>query len=129
MIHGSGSSPGGGNGNPLECFCLKNPMERGAWRATVYGVTEHQGVTESVYGVTERQGVTDRACVDGPLSDDLGASLVAQTVRNPPVIHEAQFLPLGREDPLKRRVATHFCVLAWRIPRRIPRTGRLQSRW
>ena len=39
-IPGSGRSPGGGNGNPLQYFCLVNPMDRGAWQATVHGVTE-----------------------------------------------------------------------------------------
>ena len=32
--------PGEGNGNPLQYSCLENPMDRGAWRATVYGVTK-----------------------------------------------------------------------------------------
>ena len=36
----SGRSPGGENGNPLQCSCLDNPMDRGAWQSTVYGVTE-----------------------------------------------------------------------------------------
>ena len=40
LIPGSGRSPGGGNGNPFQCSCLKNPMDRGAWWATVYGVTK-----------------------------------------------------------------------------------------
>ena len=31
--------PGEGNGNPLQCSCLENPMDRGAWQATVHGVT------------------------------------------------------------------------------------------
>ena len=35
-----GRSPGGGNGNPLQCSCLVNPMDRGAWWATVPGVTK-----------------------------------------------------------------------------------------
>ena len=39
-IPGSGRSPGGGNGNPLEYSCLGNPMDSGAWRATVHGVTK-----------------------------------------------------------------------------------------
>ena len=39
-IPGSGRSPGGGNGNPLQYFCPENPMARGACRATVHGVTE-----------------------------------------------------------------------------------------
>ena len=35
-----GSSPGGGNGNPLQNSCLENPMDRGAWWATVHGVAQ-----------------------------------------------------------------------------------------
>ena len=37
-IPGSGRSPGGGHGNPLQYSCLENPMDRGAWRATVHRV-------------------------------------------------------------------------------------------
>ena len=36
----SGRSPGGGHGNPLQCSCLENPMDRGDWWATVRGVTK-----------------------------------------------------------------------------------------
>ena len=39
-VPGSGRSPGGGNGNPLQYPCLENPTDRGAWWATVHGVTE-----------------------------------------------------------------------------------------
>ena len=39
-IPGLGRSPGGGNGNPLQYFCLENPMDRGAWQATVHGVAK-----------------------------------------------------------------------------------------
>ena len=42
LIPGSGRSPGRGHGNPLQYSCLENPMDRGAWRATV-----HHGVTKS----------------------------------------------------------------------------------
>ena len=41
-IPGSGRSPGGGHGNPLQYSCLENPMDRGAWRATVHGVAKSQ---------------------------------------------------------------------------------------
>ena len=37
---GLGRSPGGGHGNPLQDSCLENPMDRGAWRAAVHGVTK-----------------------------------------------------------------------------------------
>ena len=39
-IPGSGISPGEENSNPLQCSCLGNPMDRGAWQAIVYGVTK-----------------------------------------------------------------------------------------
>ena len=39
-IPGSGRSPGEGNGNPLQYSCLENPMDRGAWQATVHGVAK-----------------------------------------------------------------------------------------
>ena len=39
LIPESGRSPGGGNGNPLQHSCLGNSMDRGAWWATVHGVT------------------------------------------------------------------------------------------
>ena len=41
-IHGSGRSPGEGNGNPLQYSCLGNPMDRGAWRAIVLEVAKSQ---------------------------------------------------------------------------------------
>ena len=41
-IPGWGRSPGEGNGNPLQYSCLENPMDRGAWWATVHSVTKSQ---------------------------------------------------------------------------------------
>ena len=43
-------SPGEGNGNPLQYSCLENPMDKGAWQATVHGVTrvKHDLVTKPV---------------------------------------------------------------------------------
>ena len=42
LIPGLGRSPGEGNGNPLQYSCLENPMDRGAWRATIHGVAKSQ---------------------------------------------------------------------------------------
>ena len=42
LIPGSGRSPGGGPGNPLQYSCLENPMGRGVEEATVHGVTQSQ---------------------------------------------------------------------------------------
>ena len=40
LISGLGRSPGVGNSNPSQYSCLENPMDRGAWKATVHGVIE-----------------------------------------------------------------------------------------
>ena len=42
LISGSGRSPGEGHGNPLQYSYLKNPMEGGMWKTTVYGVAKNQ---------------------------------------------------------------------------------------
>ena len=48
LIPGLGRSPGEGHGNPLQCSCLENPIDRGAWQATVHGVARvgHDLVTK-----------------------------------------------------------------------------------
>ena len=38
----SGRSPGEGHGNPLQYSCVENPMDRGAWKATVHGIIKSQ---------------------------------------------------------------------------------------
>ena len=45
-VHGSGRSPGVGNGNPLQYSCLENPMNRGAWWATVHRLAKELDMTE-----------------------------------------------------------------------------------
>ena len=44
-IHGSGRSPGEGNGNPLQYSCLGNPMGRGAWWTTVHEISKELDTT------------------------------------------------------------------------------------
>ena len=46
----------------------------------------------------------------------LGASLVAQMVKNRPAMQESQVQYLGWEDPLEKGMATHSSILAWGIP-------------
>ena len=63
LIPGLGRSPGGGHGNPLQCSCLENPMDRGAWWATVHGVSpwgtvhgvRHNWAAEHIHRVTWRK--------------------------------------------------------------------------
>ena len=47
LIPGSGRSPGGGHGNPLQCSCLGNPRDRGAWRATVHRFAKNWTLRDS----------------------------------------------------------------------------------
>ena len=65
LIPGSGSSSGGGNGNPLQYFCLGNPMDRGAWWATGSGVAESR---------TRLSDFTFTITIKGKLTKDLGES-------------------------------------------------------
>ena len=53
---------------------------------------------------------------DKLVSLTLWASLVAQTVKSLPAMQENQVRSLGWEDPLKKGIATHASILAWRIP-------------
>ena len=45
-VPGLGRSPGEGNGNPVQCSCLGNPMDRGAWWTIVHGVIKESGTTK-----------------------------------------------------------------------------------
>ena len=54
------------------------------------------------------------------------ASLVAQSVKNPPAMQETRVQFLGQEDPLEKETATHSSILAWEIPW-TEEPGRLQS--
>ena len=46
LIPGLGRFPGEGNGNPLQCSCLGNLMDRGAWQAAVHGVEKESDMTQ-----------------------------------------------------------------------------------
>ena len=46
LIPGSGKTPGEGNGKPLQCFCLENSMDRGAWWVIAHGITKELDMTE-----------------------------------------------------------------------------------
>ena len=60
------------------------------------------------------------------LTDTLGASLVAQSLKNLPAVQETWVQSLGWEDPLEKEMATYSSILAWKIPQ-TEEPGRLQS--
>ena len=49
LIPGSGRSPGGGRGNPLQYSCLENSMDRGPWWSTVHGIAKELDMTEHAH--------------------------------------------------------------------------------
>ena len=103
-IPGLGRPRGGGHGNPFQYSSLVNPIDRGAWRATVHRVTKSWT----------------------RLSDTYRTSLVAQMVKRLSTIRETWVQSLGWEDPLEKEKATHSGTLAWKIPW-MEKLGRLQS--
>ena len=62
-IPGVGRSPGEGNGKPLQYSCLENPMDRGAWRATVHGVAKSRMLLSNL---TRSQGLIVRGVSPAP---------------------------------------------------------------
>ena len=103
-----GPVPVTGNGNPLQYSCLENPMDRGAWRATVHGVTRvgHDLATK------ERQ----IALVSTELVN--GVSQRVPVVKNPPTNagdarDEGSIPALER---LEEEMTTYSSILAWEIP-------------
>ena len=59
---------------------------------------------------------------------NLGHILIAQMVKNLPAVQETRVQSLGREDPLEKEMATHYNILAWRVPW-TEEPGRLYSSW
>ena len=66
LIPGSGRSPGGGNGNSLQYSCLENPMDRGAWWATVHGVATESGTAEAT---GQAHASSNMCCTSSPRLD------------------------------------------------------------
>ena len=61
-IPGWGWSPGGGHGNPLQYSCLENPMDRGAWRATVHGVAKRWTQMKQLSSYTQTWKLDTSGC-------------------------------------------------------------------
>jgi len=120
-----GRSPGEGNGNPLQYSCLGNPMDRGAWRATVHG-DEKESVTrvtewEQVHGTRSpprrpavtymgKRGVCTQnrptCCTAGTNTGFPGGSVAKRIRLTMQETPETQVQFLGWKDPLEKQLAT-----------------------
>ena len=78
-IAGSGGSPGEGNGNPLQYSCLENPMERGAWWATVHGVTESDRIQHTHRSIV---WIPHILCISSLLGEQLGCLQILAPMNN-----------------------------------------------
>ena len=86
-FHFSLSCIGEGNGNPLQCSCLENPGDGGAWWVAVYEVAQSQ---------------TRLKQLSSSSSSSSKGFLVAQLVKNPPEMQETLVQFLGWEDPQEK---------------------------
>ena len=102
-ILGLGRSPGGGHGNALQYSCLENPMDRGAWQATIHGVAKSQ-----------TQG-HNRETRLSTAHNHIKGSSGSSAVRNLPAMQQTQVQFLGREDSLEKETATHSSILPHKI--------------
>ena len=131
-VPGSGRSPGEGNGNPLQCSCLENPMDGGAWWATVHRVTESQAWLATNLSCIIKQGnempitpqqnfrvvtviTASTSCSFSQAQEAaillparVKTSLMTQTVKNLTLMQETQVQSLGQKDHMEKGIAAHF---------------------
>ena len=96
LIGRLGRSAGVGNGNPLQYPCLENPMDRGAWWATVHGVTKGSDASERL---NSNNKATEQLCSQetlsagagepGGQSDTTEATRQQQCIRNDEILHRS----------------------------------------
>ena len=120
-IPGLRRCPGEGNGNPLQYSCLENPMDRGAWQATVHEIAKSQTQLSTT------TSTKDTACCNldlvQPNFKKKRKGILAIMM---PAMKESWVQALGWGDPLEDGMATHSSILAWRIPQ-TEEPGGLQS--
>ena len=112
-IPGLGRSPGGGYGHPRQDSCLGNPMDRGAWQDTAHRVAKSQMWLKWLSMYVCKAFINIFKCLF------LRASLVFQTVKNPPAMQETEVQFLSWEDSLEKGMAIHSSILGGRIARMV----------
>ena len=100
-FHFSLSCIGDGNGNPLQCSCLENPRDGGAWWAAVYGVAQSR---------TRLKRLSSSSS-----SSSIWGFPGGTMVKNPPASAGDMSLIPESGDPLEKEMATHSSILAWGI--------------
>ena len=78
-FHFSLSGIGEGNGNPLQCSCLENPRDGGAWWAAIYGVAQSQTRLKQLSSSSSRD--KEGSCSHGPLHPSLSLCVIQDSSR------------------------------------------------
>ena len=105
LFHGSGRSSGKGIGYPLQY----------SWASPVVKLVKNPLAMQETLVPFHALGRSSGKGIGYPLQYSW-ASLVAQLVKNPPAMRETWVQSLGWEDPLEKGKATHYSILAWKIP-------------
>ena len=145
LIPSPGRSPREGNGNPFQHSCLENPIDGGAWRATVHGVARSQTLLNGqittiilsnynmwlwkltnpeIFSGAARELMVVCQSESWQAQDPRRVNVLvwvkrqkmAQTVKNLPAVQEIGIRSRGQENPLEKEMATQSHMLAWRIP-------------
>ena len=119
--------PREGNENPFQYSCLGNPMDRGAWRATVHGVARvgHNLLTQQQQQqsylpprmVRSREGngtQLQSSCLENPMDRGAWKAAVHRVAKSWTLLSDFTFT--FHFHALEKEMATHSSVLAWRIP-------------
>ena len=107
---------GEGNGNPLQCSCLENPRDRGAWWAGVHGVaTEQLHFHFSLSCIGEGNGnPLQGSCLENPRDGGAWWAAVYGVAQSRTRLSDFTFA--FHFHALEKEMATHSSILAWRIP-------------
>ena len=108
------------NSNPLQCSCLESPIDRGAWWATVHGVTYlysyHQRRTGYGQVLITREGngtLLQYSCLENPMDGGAWQAAVHGVAEGQTGLSDFTFT--FHFHALEKEMATHSSVLAWRI--------------
>ena len=114
---------GVGNGNPLQCSCLENPRDWGAWWAAIYGVAQSWTRLKRLSSSSGVENVSTSSHLQSGKTLFYWflifsrASMVTQCQRICLPVQEIWVQSLGWKDHPKKEMATHSRILAWKNPK------------